>query len=182
MITIGIYDDLAAADDHVKHDLVGPGMARKHRFEAVRKAGVPARDAHVHELATGDGHALGVVPQPCHIGGDRRRLDLSLDLRIGRGHDRTARARAPRPRVDLALHHHDFVGLEQKPRLLEHARKEDDVDRAGEVLERGVSHDLALPRDHAAHLPHEPRHADLGVLEGARHLNRLRVRQLGQLC
>src|SRR5439155_14574227 len=73
MITIGIYDDLAAADDHMKHDLVGPGMARKHRFEAVRKARVPARDAHVDELATGDGHALGVVPEPCHIGGDRRR-------------------------------------------------------------------------------------------------------------
>src|SRR6266550_6693646 len=131
MITIGIYDNLAAANDDMQHDLVGPGMPREHRFQAVRKPGVIVRNAHVDELAPGHRYAIRVIPQPRHIGNDRGCLDLCLDLRFDRRNHRPARARATGPRVHLALHHHHLVRLEQQPGLLEHAREQHDVDGAG---------------------------------------------------
>src|SRR5256886_13328068 len=39
MITIGIYHDLAAADDDMHAEFVGPRMPGEHRFEAGRQAG-----------------------------------------------------------------------------------------------------------------------------------------------
>src|SRR5256714_7233805 len=92
MITIGIYDDLTAADDDMKHDFVGPRMPRENRFETVRKPGVTIRNPNVDELAPRHRDTVRVVPQPRHVGHDRRRLDLGLDLRFGRRNHRAARA------------------------------------------------------------------------------------------
>src|SRR5438132_11952918 len=181
MITIGIYRDLAAADDDMQHDFVGRRMPAEHRFEAVRKPGVTVRNATVDDLAPRRRYSVRVVPQPRHVGDHRRSLYLGLDLRFGERDHRAGRARAPGPRIHFALHNDHFVRLEQQPGLLEHAREQHDVDGAGEVFQSRVSHDLALSRDHPPHLAHQAYDANLRVFERACDLDGLRVRQLGQL-
>ena len=181
MITIGIYDHLTAADDDVQHNLICARVPRQHRFQAVRQTCVTARKAHVDQLPARDRHAPRVIPQPCPLSHDRGALNLSFDLRLDRRARAAVRARAPGTGVHLALDHEDLVRLKQKPRLLEHAREKHDVDGSREVLQRRVSHDLALSRHHAAHLAHQPCDPHLGVLQGARHLDRLRVGEPGKL-
>ena len=175
MIAVGIYDDLATAHHDVEHDLVGAGVPRQHRLQLLGETGVTARDPHVDQLTPRDWRAVGVVPQPRHIGHDRRRLDLDLNLGVDGRRRRAARTRAACARVHLALDHDDLVRLEQQPRLLKDAWKQDDVDRAGQVFERCVSHDLTLARHDAPDLAHQARDTNLSVLERARHLDRLRI-------
>src|SRR5882672_131537 len=73
------------------------------------------------------------------------------------------------------------LGLEQEPDLLEDAREQHDVDRARQVFERRVRHDLALARHHATHLSHQAGHTHLRLLKRARHLDGLGVGELGEL-
>src|SRR5205807_2737979 len=70
MITIGIHHYLAAPNHHVQHHLVGPGMPRQHRLEAVGQTGVAARNPHVDQLPARDRHAFRVIPQPRHVRDD----------------------------------------------------------------------------------------------------------------
>src|SRR5205823_11132810 len=115
MITISIHDHFAAAHDHVQDDLIAAGMPGEHGFELLGDAGVAARNPHVDELAPRHRHAFRVVPKPRHIGDDRRRFDLRLDLRLDRRCRGPARPGAAGSRVHLALDHQHLVRLEQQP-------------------------------------------------------------------
>src|SRR5437899_6823281 len=153
MITIGIYHDLAAADDDMQHDFVGPRMPGEHRFEAVRKPGVTVRNANVDELAPRHRYAVRVVPQPRHVGDHRRSLDLGLDLRFGERDHRAGRARAPGPRVHFALHNDHFVRPDQRLGLLEPRRENTIFVVPGGAFQSRVSLDLPLPGTPPPHPP-----------------------------